>query len=485
MRGRPQGPPPPPDESDDYGAPPPPSPPPSDNDDAVDAEAAMEAPPPPPPPSHVQYDALPILPVAGGGGPPTSHPVLHKAGHSTAKRGSVFHGVPLDLLTAHTGASGLTTVQPAYFKKLSTGLVARWQKRWFWLSNNYLLYAAVEDESSSSAADAVSAASSSSAVGATSIDLRRVESITNASKGSAFEFNVVGEGLGGTSIEEGDAPGVFRVRVNSKVELDLWVSAMRQRQSFVFNSRKPHDAASAAEAAALAAREFAEEGEERVSAAEHDALKARLAEAIARCDAAEAGSVTLRATLASRAAEAEQLRGEFKACDEHLRAVLAEKEAQGLEFEALMSTSASRAEGDTARMRGIVEAKVREVSFVFISLENMTEYSTNLMHYFNEFIIMVVFGSTSGFCEGRTLSGSARRRSARRTTSALTRALQRSRHSAQRCAQQRLRARCAAAPSPRRMTSHGESSTRSRSVSSEPSASRSARRRCTARWRPR
>jgi Ca2+-binding EF-hand superfamily protein len=178
--------------------------------------------------------------------PSAAHPVLHKAGHSVAKRGSVFHGVPLDLLTAHTGASGLTTVQPAYFKKLSTGLIARWQRRWFWLSNNYLLYAAGEEGGEMNAG------------GATSIDLRRVESITDASKGSAFEFNIIGEGLGGASAENGEATGIFRVRVKSKVELELWVNAMRQRQGYVFNVRRPHDAAFAAEAAALAAREFAD-----------------------------------------------------------------------------------------------------------------------------------------------------------------------------------------------------------------------------------
>ena len=169
-------------------------------------------------------------------------PILHKSTSSLEQRGSVFHGVPLDLLSAHTAKSGLITVQPAYFKKLSAGLVARWQTRWFWLSNSYLLYAADEDDADKTA---------SGDAGATSIDLRRIESITDASKGGAFEVNIVGEGLGSKSGEK--KLGVFRVRVNSKAELDLWISAMRQRRKYVFSTtpRGASEAAAAAEAAAI------------------------------------------------------------------------------------------------------------------------------------------------------------------------------------------------------------------------------------------
>ena len=214
-------------------------------------------------------------------------PILHKSTSSLEKRGSVFHGVPLDLLSAHTAKSGLITVQPAYFKKLSAGLVARWQTRWFWLSNSYLLYAADEEDAGMTASgDAC----------ATSIDLRRIESVTDASKGGAFEFNVVGEGLGSKS---GERLGVFRVRVNSKAELDLWLSAMRQRQQYVF-STTPRSASEAAAADDAAAIGFADSPSSE-SAQLVLALRPQL-------EAGEAEHDRIAAALEERALEAESLR---------------------------------------------------------------------------------------------------------------------------------------------------------------------------------
>ena len=115
--------------------------------------AGRPLPPPPQPQWGMQpgVEAPPVDGLANSVERRTSQggrqPVRHKgrvARGERKHRGSVFHGMVKDVTALHKDhTSGLIHPQPAYFeKKASTGL-RRWQKRWFKLSNNYLVYRSV------------------------------------------------------------------------------------------------------------------------------------------------------------------------------------------------------------------------------------------------------------------------------------------------------------------------------------------------------
>ena len=114
-------------------------------------------------------------------------------------RGSVF----TSSIASPRSKSGLVWLQPAYIEKLSSGAVARWQRRWFVPSDNYVRYYATED---------------SRKVLAT-VDLRHVDAIVHR-KGR--KFDIVGA-------RQGAVGGTLRLRAASESEAERWTAGPRQR----------------------------------------------------------------------------------------------------------------------------------------------------------------------------------------------------------------------------------------------------------------
>ena len=164
-------------------------------------------------------------------------------------RGSVFAGhhsgdagMDKHLKNAH----GLIHVEPTYLQKRSKArgvLPGRWQRRWFSLSNNYLLYSKSEADAEA-AATAKRLGTKRGNVHATTIDLRLVEAVTEGS--GDFEFHVVlGTAVPDADDEETeDGPSstlassgvtqssIFRIKATSRRECEKWMKAIVQRRNF-------------------------------------------------------------------------------------------------------------------------------------------------------------------------------------------------------------------------------------------------------------
>ena len=117
-------------------------------------------------------------------------------------------------------AEGLIHVEPQYFQKLSNKVGAKWQKRWFALGRNYMIYRKSEEMSSSDHSS-------------TSIDLRSVISAGMGAKGKGFEFQLI---LSAAPGAKSPKPITFRVKAQSKSTAARWVAALQQRKSTRRNS---------------------------------------------------------------------------------------------------------------------------------------------------------------------------------------------------------------------------------------------------------
>ena len=117
-------------------------------------------------------------------------------------------------------AEGLIHVEPQYFQKLSNKVGAKWQKRWFALGRNYMIYRKSEEMSSSDHSS-------------TSIDLRSVISAGMGAKGKGFEFQLI---LSAAPGAKSPKPITFRVKAQSKSTAARWVAALQQRKSTKRNS---------------------------------------------------------------------------------------------------------------------------------------------------------------------------------------------------------------------------------------------------------
>ena len=204
-------------------------------------------------------------------------PVRHKgrvARGEQKHRGSVFHGMVKDVTALHKDhTSGLIHPQPTYFEKKASSGLRRWQKRWFKLSNNYLVYRSVYGSLAAAFGGAsrrrllalnkkraylvVVCSPSSPPVPryisrphpcstdehaapetTRSIDLRQITNIVgDASVAGKYEFQLL-------HTAEGGALKRVRVRVPSLMAMDLWVEAMRQRQRHEYRDRRGLDAMS-------------------------------------------------------------------------------------------------------------------------------------------------------------------------------------------------------------------------------------------------
>ena len=197
-------------------------------------------------------------------------------GSVSAHRGSVFAGHHSSAGTSHVkNAAGLIHVDPAYLMKRSTGVLGRWQRRWFSLSNNYLLYAKTEAD-----ADQAHALRALGGVGVadekkkkkkgkkghqTSIDLRLIEAVTEGV--AEFEFQLVMSTAGAldededeTELTGGDGddihgPGVnaaadkaaaaatkgaiFRIKCPSRRDCERWMNAVQQRRNYAVGGNAP------------------------------------------------------------------------------------------------------------------------------------------------------------------------------------------------------------------------------------------------------
>ena len=115
-------------------------------------------------------------------------------------------------------STGLAWLQPAYISKRSAGTVARWQRRWFVPSDNYLRYYADEH---------------SNKVLAT-IDLRHIESVVHRA-GCEFELIGARTQMGERSARWGvpiASGGALRLRAASESEAERWTSGLRQRMRY-------------------------------------------------------------------------------------------------------------------------------------------------------------------------------------------------------------------------------------------------------------
>jgi hypothetical protein len=119
-------------------------------------------------------------------------------------------------------AAGLIRVEPVYMEKLSLN-PRKWQKRWFVLSRNYIVYRKSEDAGS----DDVT----------TSIDLRSVRSITAPKTGALAKDELCFQlELAPAPGAKKQAPVIFRVRSKSKAAAARWAAALAQRKATRRNS---------------------------------------------------------------------------------------------------------------------------------------------------------------------------------------------------------------------------------------------------------
>lgn len=118
------------------------------------------------------------------------------------RRASAFYGVGRIASTP----DGLLTVQPSYFQLLDSS-TSTWTKRWFTLSNNYMLVQGTEHDAESTAE---------------TVDLRNAEELTELCVDGKFELILT------------MPTRLIRARANSQHELGIWMRALRQRQTFTF-----------------------------------------------------------------------------------------------------------------------------------------------------------------------------------------------------------------------------------------------------------
>ena len=292
-------------------------------------------------------------------------------GSVSAHRGSVFAGHHSSAGTSHVkNAAGLIHVDPAYLMKRSTGVLGRWQRRWFSLSNNYLLYAKTEaDADQAHAMRALGGESSDDGKKKkkkkgkqghqTSIDLRLIEAVTEGV--AEFEFQLVMSTAGAlddeddeTELTGGDGnelegPGInaaadkaaaaatkgaiFRIKCPSRRDCERWMKAIQQRRNYAAGDyaplgggveaatspMTPHSHPSVATIAALERIVDGMRAEVELAQTQRDAAEAARAEAeaarddaVLECDvalrAARSGESALRATRVEAESAAEMQR---------------------------------------------------------------------------------------------------------------------------------------------------------------------------------
>ena len=277
-------------------------------------------------------------------------PVRHKGGAGGKNRAhSVFHGVADNIAAIHKDhASGLIHPQPAYFeKKASTGL-KRWQKRWFKLSNNYLVYSSNEEATRDSTR---------------SIDLRQISNILpNSSISGKYEFQLLHSDEKGGS----DTLQRVRVRVPSRMALDLWVDAMRQRQRHVF---RPATTLGGERSGELGVDEFASAAlapQVIMQAGMTEGERRQLQDALERAAVAEKVSEALSETVANAKAGAGTLAKRLSATRGERDALLAERDALNIRLQQALDVP--QVAVDDATVALAVSAQVRRKMAADITL---------------------------------------------------------------------------------------------------------------------